>query len=183
VSQKKSPKPPKRPRSKAEESQANAIKGKRPPHPGESEIIAERRMRALNLRKAGGSYRQIAQQLGVSLNTAWADVNAELLELREQTKADAAEVRDLELQRCDEMILGLWPAVRRGDPKAVSAAVRVSERRSKLLGLDAPSKSEISGANGGPVELLEVRESLARKLAGLAARLGSSGVAGEPDGR
>jgi hypothetical protein len=172
--------PPKAPKAGRE----NTLGGEQPKrHLGDDENIADRRARAFSLRRAGASYRAIAQQLSVSLATAYDDVNAELMELREQTKADAEAVREIELHRCDEMILGLWPAVRRGDPKAVSAAVRVSERRSKLLGLDAPSKSEISGANGGPVELLEVRESLARKLAGLAARLGSSGVAGEPYGR
>ena len=36
----------------------------------------------------------------------------------------------------------------RGDPKAVSAAIRVAERRAKLLGLDAPAltKTELSGS-------------------------------------
>ncbi len=142
---KKAPKPP-----SVRKSESNAIKGKRPPHPGEDEQIAERRVKAFSLRKAGASYRQIAQQLSVSLNTAWADVNAELLELREQTKADATEVRDMELQRCDEMILGLWPAVRRGDAKSVMAAVRVSERRAKLLGIDAQSKAAVHPALGNP---------------------------------
>lgn len=140
--QKKAPKPPHRPRHDGK-SESNAIKGERPPHPGEAEIIAERRQRAFGLRKAGASFRQIASQLGVSLNTAWADVNAELLELRTQTQADAEAVRDIELQRCDEMILGLWPKVRTGDPKAVMAAVRVSERRAKLLGIDAPTKQQV----------------------------------------
>lgn len=166
---KKAPKPPKRPRHDGK-SESNAIKGERPPHPGEAEIIAERRTRAFGLRKAGASYRQIAQQLGVSLNTAWADVNAELIELREQTKGDAVEVRDIELQRCDEMILGLWPGVRRGDPKAVMAAVRVSERRARLIGLDAPKQVELSGGvevNHGVIE--DVARELERLAAGSAA--------------
>jgi hypothetical protein len=155
------------------------MKSERPPHPGEVEIIAERRVRAFGLRKAGASYRQIAQQLSVSLNTAWADVTAELLELREQTKADAQEVRDLELQRCDEMILGLWPAVRKGDPRSVLAAAKVMERRAKLLGLDAPTKQEHSG--NLTLDHLVARESLASRIAGLAARLGSPLLAPKPE--
>jgi DNA-binding CsgD family transcriptional regulator len=134
--------PPKAPKTGRE----NATGGEHPQrHQGEDEAIAERRVRAFGLRKAGASYRQIAQQLGVSLNTAWADVNAELLEYRDQVKADVAEVRDMELQRCDEMILGLWPHVRKGDAKSVFAAVKVMERRAKLLGIDAPTKQEHSG--------------------------------------
>jgi hypothetical protein len=149
-------------------------------HLGDDENIADRRARAFSLRRAGASYRAIAQQLSVSLATAYDDVNAELMELREQTKADAEAVREIELHRCDEMILGLWPAVRRGDPKSVMAAVRVSERRAKLLGIDAPSKQEVTGAAGGPLQVQEIRASLAGKLAGLADRLRTGGVAPEP---
>jgi hypothetical protein len=167
--------PPKAPNTKRE----NGLQAERPRHAGEDEIIAERRIRAFGLRKAGASYRQIAQQLNVSVNTAWADVNAELLELRQQTTADAEAVREMELQRCDEMILGLWPAVRLGDPKSVMAAVRVSDRRARLLGLDAATKSELTGAGGGPLEIKELRESIASKLSSLAARIGAGGVVSE----
>jgi hypothetical protein len=57
----------------------------------------------LELRKAGGSYRQIAKQLGVDAATVHADVRAELGALRERTVEQAQELRDLELHRCDQM--------------------------------------------------------------------------------
>ena len=100
------------------------------------------------LRKAGGSYREIARQLGVDVHTAHGDVVAELAALREKTVEQAEELRDLELQRFDEMTAGLWPQVRAGSPPAVTAAIRVSERRSRLLGLDEPTatRTEISGS-------------------------------------
>ena len=46
------------------------------------------------------------------------------------------------------MTAELWPQVEAGNPPAVSAAVRVSERRSKLAGLDEPSitRTQISGS-------------------------------------
>ena len=61
---------------------------------------------------------------------------------------EATELRALELARLDGMNLGLWPAVEAGSPPAVSAAVRVSERRAKLLGLDEPTatRTELSGS-------------------------------------
>jgi hypothetical protein len=158
--------------------QGNALQPERPRHAGEDEVIAERRVRAFGLRKAGASYRQIAQQLNVGVNTAWADVNAELMELRAQTTADAEAVREMELQRCDEMILGLWPGVRRGDPKSVMAAVRVSDRRARLLGLDAPSKSEISG--NLEIDHAHARETLASRIARLSSRIGEVSVVSEP---
>lgn len=43
---------------------------------GQLEAIAERGVRALELRKAGAPYRQIARELGVDAHTAWADVTA-----------------------------------------------------------------------------------------------------------
>jgi len=36
--------------------------------------------------------------------------------------------------------------------KAVAAAVKIMERRARLLGLDAPVKQEVTGANGGPIQ-------------------------------
>jgi hypothetical protein len=122
--------PPKRPTPKdTREPTAN-----RPPHPGEAERIAARRAQAFRLRVTGKSYRTIADHLGVSVHTAWDDVAAELNELR-----------DLEIQRCDAMIVGLWRKVEAGDTKAVLAACRVMERRAKLLGLDASTKIDLGG--------------------------------------
>lgn len=39
---------------------------------------------------------------------------------------------------------------------------------------------EMTGADGNPLEIREIRESIASKLAGLAARIGASSVAGQP---
>jgi hypothetical protein len=115
---------------------------------GQTETIAERRVLALELRKAGGSYREIARQLGVDVHTAHGDVSAELAGLRETAVEHAGQLRALELQRLDEMTAGLWSQIQDGSPPAVSAAIRVSERRSRLLGLDEPvaTKSEIIGS-------------------------------------
>lgn len=39
---------------------------------------------------------------------------------------------------------------------------------------------EMTGADGNPLEIKEIRESIASKLAGLAARVGAAGLAGQP---
>lgn len=93
-------------------------------------------------------YREIVGQLGVDVATAYADVRAELAALRDQAVEEAKELRDLELQRFDEMTAGLWPQVQKGSPPAVCAAIRVSERRARLVGLDEPTatRTEISGS-------------------------------------
>lgn len=99
------------------------------------------------MRKAGSPYRAIANVLGVDVHTVHSDVQAELAAIREQTVDQAHELRALELARLDTMNVGLWPQIEKGNPPAVHAAVRVSERRSKLLGLDAPvaSTTEVTG--------------------------------------
>lgn len=135
----KVPDPPKRHDSRRN---SNRKKAQRPPHPGEAERIATRRVKALELRKAGFSYREIAKQLGVDVKTAHDDVMAELLVLREATVSDAKALREIELERSDVAIKGLWNKVKDGDTQAISALVRVQERRAKLLGIDAPAKSE-----------------------------------------
>lgn len=106
------------------------------------EKIAERRVKALELRKDGKSYRAIAKLLGVDLRTAFDDVQAELRALREQATDAAEQVKDLELARCDEMTEALSSKVGKGDTQAIQANIRVMERRAKLLGIDAPTKTQ-----------------------------------------
>lgn len=46
----------------------------------------------------------------------------------------------------------IWPKVLRGDSLAVERFVKLSERRSKLLGLDAPTQTEVRGEVAVSVE-------------------------------
>jgi hypothetical protein len=123
-------------------------------------------VQVLEFRKAGAPYRQIARELGVDVHTAHADVGAELAALRETAVAEATELRALELERLDGMTSGLWPHIQEGSAAAVSAGVRVSERRSRLLGLDAPvvTKSELSGSLGVYAERLAAERELFSRL-------------------
>ncbi len=121
------------------------------PKTGQAEAAAERRQKSLDLRIAGARYRQIGAQLGVSYQTAYRDVQTALGELAPLQAGKAEKLRELEVERCDKMQLGLWPKVRLGDEKAVRALVAVMDRRAKLLGLDAPTKLEHGGADGQPL--------------------------------
>lgn len=121
---------------------------------GEDAATAERRGQALDLRKAGASYRQIASQLGVSLKTAYQDVQTELGALDALNKDKAERLRDLDAARLDSLQLALAPGIRASDPRAVMACVRILERRARLFGLDAPQK--LAGPDGGEVLLTRV---------------------------
>ena len=65
------------------------------------------------------------------------------------------------------MTSGLWPHIQEGSAAAVSAGVRVSERRSRLLGIDAAvvTKSELTGSVGVYAEKLAAERELFGKLA------------------
>ena len=120
---------------------------------GVSEASAERRVKAFELRKAGVSYRGIGRALGISEAQAHRDVHFTLDALAKEEFESAVQVRELELERLDEMLRALWVAIRRGDPQSISTGLRVSERRARLLGLDAPSRQQLSGPNDGPIHI------------------------------
>lgn len=102
----------------------------------------ERARQALELRKAGISYPQIAKELGYKSPSGAFDAIEGAIK---RTLAEpAAAVLALELRRLDDMIFAVWPAVKRGDDKAILAALRVMHRRAQYLGLDAPTKIEIT---------------------------------------
>jgi hypothetical protein len=65
----------------------------------------------------------------------------------------AEQVRKLELERLDHLWFVAYPKAANGDMKALQACVRLMERRAQFQGLDAPKKTELSGFEGGPVQL------------------------------
>lgn len=106
---------------------------------GTREKAAERRVKALQLRQVGASYRAIARQCGVSVKTAHKDVSEALAELAALERHEAASLRALEQARLDECLLVLAPRIKAGDLGAIDRALRISESRRRLLGLDEPT--------------------------------------------
>lgn len=120
----------------------------------------EKRNQALDLRRRGLNYREIAKALACSLANAHKLVETAIA----QIPIEAAEqVRQLELARLDKMLEGLNDSANTGDPRAVLAVVKIMERRAKYLGLDAPQQHEHAGKGGGPitVTLDEISDALA----------------------
>ncbi len=106
----------------------------------------ERALKALELRKKGVRYEQIAQQLGYSnRGSAHKAVMKELNLLAKECLEEASKVRDLELQRLDDLYLAAWKAIARGSESAIDRALRVSESRRKLMGLNAAQKVDVNG--------------------------------------
>ena len=89
----------------------------------------------LEHRLAGRSIRTIAELMGISRSTVQRRQDAGIAQLPVQ---NAEQLRKVELARLDSYLAALDDRVRAGDPASVQAALRVSDRRAKLLGLDAP---------------------------------------------
>lgn len=105
--------------------------------------IAEKRQKCLELRKFGASFRSISEQQGISLGQVHKYVSDALAEINQLTATNAEELRQLELQRLDTATLAIAKLVKQGDLRAVDRWLRISERRSKLLGLDAPIQQQV----------------------------------------
>jgi len=102
----------------------------------------ERQQEALRLRAQGKNYDDIAAALGYASRAgAFKSVKSAMQRCQHE---GVVEMRTLELARLDALLEGVWSNATSGDPKAINAALRIAERRASLLGLDAPSRLEIS---------------------------------------
>ena len=134
--------------------------------PGESRtsprriLAVEKQRQALALRYGGATYDSIAQALHyASRQGAQMAVEAAL---RKTVQEPADQLRQLDLGRLDAMLLAIWAQARAGNFEAIDMALKILARRAKLLGLDAPVRQELTGADGGPIELAAV--TLAQRL-------------------
>jgi len=108
-------------------------------------LAAERRKKAMDMRRDGASYEDIAAALGIAKSTAHKTVTKGLIKTRQDTSEMADEVRTLELLRLDEYHEKLRPKVEKGDVQAIMACIKIQDRRSKYLGLDAPTEIKQEG--------------------------------------
>lgn len=115
---------------------------------------AEKQRRILELRKAGYTLDQIADELGYADASG---VHHALTRTLERTVGEPAqELRALEADRLDEMWRKVWEKLDRGDVGVVETLIRLQARRAKLLGLDVPTlqrhEIEASLRNATPQE-------------------------------
>jgi hypothetical protein len=99
---------------------------------------AERQRNAMELRKAGATYAAIAGELGYS--DARSAERAVIAGLRAAGREASEDLLPMELDRLDRLQAGLWADAINGEVPAVLACLRIMERRSRLVGLDAPLK-------------------------------------------
>lgn len=94
---------------------------------------AEKRKQALELRRAGLTYDDIAAAVGyANKSVAYKSVKAAIADI---TRESAQELLSLELERLDDMQAGLYKGARSGDPAAVDRVLKIIDQRARFLGL------------------------------------------------
>ena len=124
----------------------------------------------LELRLAGANLEAIGRQVGLHKSNVSRRIKDALADI---PAAEADALRAIENERLDGMQVAIWTRVRKGDLGAIDRAIRISERRSRLNGLDAPQRVDL-GARAVDIE------SVAREIMG--AFEGEDPEALEPEG-
>lgn len=113
--------------------------------------IRQKMLIAVNLRKQGYSYVHIGETIDCSPQYA---TNLIKRAMREVTEDSANELVKQELERLNSVFVPAFIEATRLDAKgepvfnreATDSVLKIMERRAKLLGLDKPTKTELSGS-------------------------------------
>lgn len=124
--------------------------------------IRDRRARLIQARIDGVPFQEIADNpdFGYDGNASAArkDFSRACRETMDAEKEAADTWRQLELDRLDHYLLSLAERVDRGEPRAIEVAIKVGERRARLLGIDAPVRAEVTVEEAPTAEDLELRD-------------------------
>ncbi len=110
---------------------------------------AHRRKRmaeALDYRKLGVSYRDIAAAMHISVSTAHEYVSDALKEI---TREPAEQVLALELDRLDQLLMGIFTQAASGDTFAIDRALAIMARIERLHGVEAPKEADAAAETFG----------------------------------
>jgi hypothetical protein len=96
------------------------------------------------MRKAGANLQTIADELGISVPSVHNSIKRYIERINKYSEQEAVELRRLQLERLDTMLLGIWDKAQSGGLRAIDRVVKIETRRAKLLGLDEPEKRDIT---------------------------------------
>lgn len=123
----------------------------------QAEIEVRRKKVAANL-TAGLNYRDMAEALGVSLATVAGDVKVIIERWQDEQASTIGQWVQLESHRLDRALNAIWDKVQAGDLGAIDRALKIMERRARLLGLDTLSVTRLEGTDGGPIQVTITRK-------------------------
>jgi hypothetical protein len=88
--------------------------------------------------------KEIANRLGVSSSTVCRDLKKLDQQFIREASQDIAQHKALDLRRIEAAIGAIWPNVLKGNVQASRALVDLLNRKAKLLGLDAPTRVDMT---------------------------------------
>ena len=100
--------------------------------------VLERENKIIELRRAGATWAVIADRVGYA--SASGAYNAYQRIAERVIRPNLEEYRDMELDRLDRLQMGVWSKALSGDSRAVDSVLKIIDRRSRILGLDAPKE-------------------------------------------
>ena len=148
--------------------------------------MLDRAARAFELRKAGYDYADIAEiieteweERGIfdELPQSWGkryahkDVTAMMAELRNSMAETVLEIAELEMSRLDALLQAVWEKAIGGKYEAIDRALKIMDRRAKLLGLDKTREASdwrqeiLTLLEAGKITMAQVRKELGDDLA------------------
>lgn len=154
-------------------------------------IVYRRRGIAAAMRRGGATYQQIADSArypdgarcypdGASRAHVYMDIKRGLAEAVSTLRFEAAELREQESERLDDYLLRLRSGILAGDPKAINTAIRITEVRARLYGLNEPERHEVITSDALDVHIRQLRDEINRRAARDAYASGAG--AGTPPG-
>ena len=125
----------------------------------------ERDSECVRMRRAQIDWHTIVEKLGYSSTGHAHDRFVAML--RQYPRDDVEALRDLEADRLEEAGNALWPDILKGNPRAAEVWNKLSERRAKLLGLDAPIRQEVTHLSDSTVDraIKELRDQMVAEAA------------------
>lgn len=128
----------------------------------------ENTIKALELRKAGQSYRAIAEALNISLSTAHAYVTEALAELKAVENDTALELRVIVSQRLETAYEAIQERVEQGELVAIDRQIKILQTFSQLWGLNATITQDLRLMLGNGEQSIPVKPDYRAGMAALA---------------
>lgn len=123
---------------------------------------------AYRMRAAGATIQQIADAVGKSY-TATSNALMEMMKnARERNAQELEYLRDLELDRLDQLMVRYWQGALSGNLDHAAMVLRIMERRARLSGIDAPIKTDSKiDIEDNPLVGQDMRDVVRSALAGM----------------
>jgi len=141
---------------------------------------AEKQRRAVELRMAGRTWKEIGDTLGYADHSG--AIRAVQDSLKKTLGVPSAEFRELTLERLTRILAVQWPDMLRGEVAAAKICLQAIGDMRQLMGVDMPARVEHSGPEGNPIQHEVVTLELGDVTAALATLRDAGAIRMEPNG-